>query len=119
MAIDRELSDWISKLRGAFLECRDMGHVWRPFTARFVDADRVYLRTLRCQRCHTERVQELTMAGMIGRSWYKYADGYTAPEGVGHLTGEDRGALRAESIVRFIDREQQAATRASGKGKAS
>lgn len=113
MAIDRELSDWIGRLRGAFLECRDMGHVWRPFTARFVDAERVYLRTLRCQRCHSERVQELTMAGMIGRSWYKYADGYTAPDGVGHLTGEDRGALRAESIVRFIDREQKAAARAN------
>lgn len=99
---DKLVSDWAGKLAGAFLSCRDMGHVWKPFTARYVPEDRYYIRTLRCSRCHTERIQELTLAGMIGRSWYKYPDGYAAPEGFGHLTGEDRGALRAESVVRYL-----------------
>jgi hypothetical protein len=102
----KEVVDWAGKLRGSFLACRDMGHVWHPFTARYVDADRVYLRTLRCNRCKTERVQELSMTGLIFRSWYKYPDGYAAPDGTGHLLAEDRGSLRAESIVRYIEREQ-------------
>jgi hypothetical protein len=62
-----------------------------------------YTRTLRCGRCRTERVQSLSMYGDTLNGGYRYAEGYAAPKGTGHLVGVDRSALRLESIVRLVN----------------
>lgn len=101
----RTVARWSHDLSDEFLLCRDIGHQWRPFTARFVPALNAYQRTLRCGRCTTERRQTVSLTGEISSGGYAYAEGYVAPRGQGRLTGRARGALRLESIGRLIGEE--------------
>ena len=98
----RSVAKWSHELPDEFLLCRDIGHLWRPFTARFLAQRNVYERTLRCARCTTERRQTVSLSGDIASGGYVYAEGYVAPAGQGRLTGRARGALRLESIHRLI-----------------
>lgn len=86
-----------------FLECRDMGHNWRRYTADLttVEGGSVYERTLRCSRCRTLRKQTLSLTGTILSTSYDYADGYQL-EGVGRIIGDGRDALRLASITRDL-----------------
>jgi hypothetical protein len=101
----RAVASWSHDLPDEFLLCRDIGHQWRPFTARYLPQRNVYERTLRCGRCTTTRRQTVSLSGEISSGGYEYADGYVAPAGQGRLTGRARGALRLESIGRLIGRE--------------
>lgn len=101
-----EVQAWSHTLSNDFLLCRDLGHLWRPATARFNPAENTYDRTMRCGRCHTERTQSLNMRGVVVAGKYAYTEGYTAPKGQGRLTGEARGALRIESVLRLIGQDE-------------
>jgi hypothetical protein len=99
---------WSSGLPDSFIMCRDMGHMWRPFMARISpEWQNAYDRTLRCGRCKTERAQVIGLDGQILRSGYVYTDGYLTPLGSGRITGEGRGALRLESTLRLISKEDR------------
>jgi hypothetical protein len=102
-----ELDDWTDELPDRFLLCRDLGHLWRPMRAG-IEA-RSYWRIMRCTRCHTERHQTLTMRGEIVSGHYVYPDGYLAPAGIGHMSGDHRSHLRLQSLTRLIQREAQSA----------
>lgn len=103
----QEISRWSRGLPDDFLLCRDLGHLWRPYTARFNPEENCYDRTMRCGRCHTERRQTLSLRGEVLSGHYDYAEGYTAPKGQGRLTGNARGALRIESVVRLIGHDEK------------
>ena len=45
-----------------YLECRNLGHVWRV-VGYFRGATGAVLRHLRCQRCETVRVDNWTLSG--------------------------------------------------------
>ena len=105
LADPRTVAKWSHDLPDEFLLCRDIGHQWRPYTARYVPADNAYERTIRCGRCTTERHQSISLQGEITSGGYHYADGYVAPRGQGRLTGRARGALRLESVARLIGKE--------------
>lgn len=94
---------WAEELPDSYLLCRDIGHSWRPFRA-FVQADG-YRRTMRCQRCTTERHQDLSLRGHVLSSSYSYPEGYQAPKGTGYLAGEQRDGLRLESILRLVSKQ--------------
>ena len=95
------LDAWAQSLPDAFIQCRDFGHTWRPYRA-WLTGEHTYSRTLRCQRCSTERAQELSVSGHTLSSKYTYADGYQAPQGTGHLDTADRDVLRLASTLRLI-----------------
>ena len=97
---------WAHQLVDEFLLCRDIGHLWRPFTARYDQQHNAYDRTLRCARCTTERRQSLSLSGEVLSGSYVYAEGYVAPAGQGRLSGNARGALRIESVLRLIGRDE-------------
>lgn len=100
----REIAEFAQGLPEKFLYCREMGHNWRPYTAgRFKDGG--YERTLRCSRCRTQRVQEISARGVVLRNNYVHPDGYLSPAGMGRIVGEGRGALRLESIKRIVSKE--------------
>lgn len=99
------LDTWAQSLPDAYIQCRDFGHSWRPFRA-WLTGEHTYSRTLRCQRCATERAQELSVSGHTLSSHYVYADGYTAPKGTGRLDAGDRDVLRLASTLRLIDERQ-------------
>lgn len=62
-----------------FVECRDMGHVWRRLDAH-PDGD-VLIRTLVCERCDTERHESFGRYGEIDTRRYHHQEGYLLPKG--------------------------------------
>lgn len=98
--------EWAHDLPDRYLLCRDMGHVWRPYTARLVPGG--YERTLRCSRCHTTRDQSISSGGIVLSGHYTYEPGYRAPASVGFLSKDARSTLRLESTLRLISKEGEA-----------
>jgi len=91
----------IGQMRLDHLQCRDFGHSWRPYTARWAEADKCYESVLRCQRCSTLRLRYLSSRGDLVSSRYDYADGYLIA-GMGRLDGADRAQIRLESVLRVM-----------------
>lgn len=101
------VADWSHQLSDSYILCRDMGHTWRPFMARIIEGGNAYDRTLRCGRCKTERAQTISTNGLILSGNYNYPDGYQTPKGSGRITGNGRGALRLESTLRLISKDER------------
>lgn len=102
------VGNWIQSLPQTFIECRDLGHVWRPWRASWNAAEREYRRILRCARCSTERTQSLSAGGLVLKGSYSYIDGYAKPEDTGHFDRSERAALRLESLLRLVVDEPSA-----------
>lgn len=98
---DFDLDNTIKGMRSDYLQCRDFGHAWRPYTARWEESERAYESTLRCSRCKAKRVRLIDKRGHQVGSDYDYPDGYLIT-GMGRLTGDDRAALRLESVLRIL-----------------
>lgn len=94
-----EVKEFAQGLPDKFLECREMNHIWKAWTGQYIEGG--ILRILRCQRCRSERHQEISLSGTVLRSWYKHAEGYLH-EGMGRIAGDGRDALRVESLTRFM-----------------
>jgi hypothetical protein len=99
---DSDVARWANSLPEEFLLCRDLGHTWRPASARWAPDLNAYERTMRCGRCRAERSQVLSAGGLILSGHYHYENGYTAPSGTGSLGSDGRGTLRLASIYRLI-----------------
>lgn len=104
-SVSAEAPRWAESLPDDFLLCRDVGHVWKAHTARWISEDGTFERTLRCGRCHALRDQILSASGHPLRHSYRYPEGYLAPRGTGHLDGADRDSLRLVSVTRFLESE--------------
>lgn len=99
------LDTWTQELPDEFLLCRDIGHTWRPSSARITDHG-TFERTMRCGRCKTERHQELSPSGAILSGGYHYEDGYLAPKDTGRMSSGSRDHLRLESIQRLLGHDE-------------
>lgn len=102
----KAVANWSHQLSDSFIMCRDMGHTWRPFKARYEQEMNAYNRVLRCGRCKTERLQTIGLDGLILSGNYIYPDGYQTPHGSGRITGTGRGALRLESTLRILGKDE-------------
>ena len=100
-----EVLAWSRGLSEDFILCRDLGHLWRPLSARWSEDDRAYARTMRCGRCSTERHQLLSPAGHVLSGTYDYTEGYSAPKGQGRLGTEGRDSIRLESVLRLLGKD--------------
>lgn len=105
-----EVTAWAQELPDAFIQCRDFGHLWRPFTASYDSQEKGYRRTIRCTRCRTERSQVLDLDGSVRSGHYSHPDGYLKPAGTGVLDAAGRGSLRLASTLRLIDRAERKAS---------
>lgn len=95
-----DVEEFAKDLPEKFLYCREMGHNWRPHSAgRYADGG--FERILRCSRCTTKRVQEITSRGVVLRNQYIHPEGYLS-KGMGRIVGEGRGVLRLEAIKRIV-----------------
>lgn len=99
-----DVAKWSAALPDTFILCRDIGHLWRPWRAS-ITAENSYLRVLRCGRCRTERSQELSMSGHTLSASYTYPEGYQAPAGTGRIDTDGRDALRLESVLRLLGKD--------------
>jgi hypothetical protein len=93
--------DAIVSMRTDYLQCRDFGHAWRPYTAAWSEIERAYVAQLRCSRCRTIRVRTISRTGAQLATHYVYPDGYLIA-GLGRLTGSDRDELRLASIQQVL-----------------
>jgi hypothetical protein len=100
-----EIIKWADHLPEAYLECRDLGHDPRPFTAKWFPRERVYVRVLKCSRCHVPRTQTLSETGHVLSSHYGYEQvhGYLAPSGTGRLTADDRARIRLITVLKQLE----------------
>lgn len=100
-----EVAEFAQTLTISHLECREMGHNWKRWIARWIPEQHAYERALRCVRCRTERWQLLSDSGaVLPGGGYKYPDGYQH-QGLGRIVGEGRDALRLESLRRDLEKE--------------
>lgn len=93
-----ELVQFAEELPERFLECRELGHLWRPWAA-LSNPDGGYDRTLRCTRCQTKREQIITSRGVVTSNRYIHPEGYLH-KGMGRIVGDGRGLLRLTSVKR-------------------
>lgn len=91
---------FVGDLSDKWLQCRELGHQWRPLTVSFDKRGGAYDRRLRCPSCRTVRVQVLTGSGHVVSNRYDYPEGYLA-KGVqpGTLNRDD---FRLEAVTRFL-----------------
>jgi hypothetical protein len=106
-----EVEEFAAGLSVSHLQCRELGHNWRPWVARRDVEHNCFERALRCVRCKTKRWESIGLSGAKLSSHYEYPDGYTS-KGIGRIVGEGRDALRLESLTRILvelsDQESQA-----------
>jgi hypothetical protein len=93
-----DLDAAISHMELEFIQCRDFGHSWRPYSARWLPSDNCYESQLRCARCKAIRTRWLSRTGSQVGGGYDYADGYLV-KGIGRLTGTDRDKIRLASVL--------------------
>lgn len=96
-----DLDAAISHMELEFIQCRDFGHSWRPYSARWVPRDNCYESQLRCARCKAIRTRWLSRTGSQIGGGYDYADGYLV-KGIGRLSGTDRDKIRLASIIAVL-----------------
>jgi hypothetical protein len=111
-AARQDVEDFAANLSLGFLQCRELGHVWKPWAARRDDEHNTFERSLRCPRCKTKRHETLSVRGAKLRSYYEYPEGYTT-DGLGRIVGEGRDALRVESMIRSLTAVQSKEVKAS------
>lgn len=97
-----DVADFAASLSITYLECRELGHNWRKWVARYDEEHHSYERALRCTRCRTERWETIGLTGSKIGSHYKYPDGYQTVPGMGRIVGEGRDVLRLESMTRSL-----------------
>lgn len=98
---DRDVHKAIENMNLDFVQCRDFGHSWRPFSARWNSVENAYESQLQCSRCFTTRTRWLSTTGQQLQSSYDYAEGYTV-KGLGRLTGSDRDIVRLTSVLALV-----------------
>jgi hypothetical protein len=96
-----EVRSFAAGLTDEYLECRTIGHLWRPFGADWKRDEQAYLVTYLCNRCNTSRHQWLDRFGDVVKGNYDYDEGYQH-KGMGRIVGRGRSALRLESLTRII-----------------
>lgn len=94
-----DVRDFAAGLTQNQLECRDVGHIWKHWTAAWSGHEGCFHRVLRCSRCRTEREQRLSDKGVVLSNSYHYADGYTHA-GLGRIAGDAKDLLRLASVTK-------------------
>jgi hypothetical protein len=96
------------ELSARMLSCRELGHVWVPWSVEVVQERRRiggYLRTMKCKQCRAERRQVLDSGAHVVSNSYTYPDGYLATN---VERGVSRDVFRMEAISRWLDSHEAA-----------
>jgi hypothetical protein len=95
------LTTRVTGMKTEHLQCRDFGHAWAPYTVESVPQRKVYIETLRCDRCHTHRLRIIKRDGSLVGGSYRYVEGYRV-EGMGRVSVTSRAVMRAEVLNRLL-----------------
>lgn len=91
----------VQSMKVEYVQCRDFGHSWRPYHAKWWPKENAYESQLRCPRCGCVRTRWLSRTGSQIGSAYDYPDGYQM-KGLGRLSGTDRDVIRLQSILSVL-----------------
>lgn len=108
-----EVRDASEQWSSAQLECRDLGHHWRPSDAVHVRRLNYYRLSHSCERCGMRRIREMSERGHVYAQTYEYPDGYLL-KGLGRIAGDARDEVRLQATLRG-----QAITEVTGRAKDS
>jgi len=100
-----KIQDAVKSMAVEHIQCRDFGHSWRPYSARWMPTFNQYESQLICNRCTTIRTRFMSRTGALLDSKYDYVEGYTV-KGMGRLTGHDRDIIRLESILSVLEKDE-------------
>lgn len=92
------VADLLTELPDSFLECRELGHAWRPLRALHSRRHRTFDVSRRCSRCGTERTVVMSERGEVYSSSYLYPKHYSL-KGVAYTT-EVRDLVRLQGVTR-------------------
>lgn len=81
------------------IECRDLGHHWRPSDVTHIARLRYYRVSHECVRCGMVRIREMAETGHVYASTYIYPEGYLV-QGMGRVAGDAKDAVRIAAIKR-------------------
>jgi hypothetical protein len=102
-----------ASLNNRMLACRELHHLWVPWTVEVVHAGTTrarqiggYVRTMKCRQCKSERQQILDSSGHVVGNSYRYSDGYLASNV--ERGGFSRDTFRLEAITRFVEQHAEA-----------
>jgi len=90
----------IANMALQYVQCRDWGHSWRPYSVTQERGD--WHQELRCARCHTIRRWILDRYGHPTSKTYDYPDDYLAAPGTGRMSADDRDVLRLRSLQALL-----------------
>lgn len=109
-----DIAEFAASLPDGFVQCRELMHNWTAYNVR--DGENGgFERVLRCNRCHSRRVQLLTSYGSVVSDKREYTEGYLSA-GRGRITGAGRDVMRLESLTRTKQRKSgQPAPKRKGK----
>lgn len=96
-----EVRDKANDMTEEALQCRTIGHAWKPFTVSWDRKSRSYDQILRCGTCPTERHVVLSEYGAVVSNSYRYPEGYLI-SGLGRIAGDARNVLRVTSVNRLL-----------------
>lgn len=102
-ADDVSVETFAASLPSRYLDCRELGHLWKPWRAQWDAAAHAYDRELRCSRCKTLRHQLINEHGHVLSNNYKYSDGYQAKH-VRDAIRASRDVFRLESLTRYLQK---------------
>ena len=105
------MEEFAAGLSVSYLQCRELGHNWRPWVARNDTEHNCFERALRCTRCRTKRWEAISYSGASSDD-YEYPEHYLT-DGIGRIVGEGRDALRLESLTRVLVSLDEHETKAS------
>jgi len=99
------VEEFAENLPDRYLNCRELGHVWKSWTVEFDESSHSYLRQLRCSGCKSLRKQLLDRHAGVIKNSYDYSPGYLA-KNVEKGVSLHRSAFRLEAIVRTLSKQQ-------------
>jgi hypothetical protein len=96
-----DLEKAVQSMKVEYVQCRDFGHSWRPYHAKWWPKENAYESQLRCARCSCVRTRWLSRTGSQIGGAYDYPAGYQM-KGLGRLSGTDRDVIRLQSILSVL-----------------
>lgn len=96
--VDEMSESWSDEV----LACRSgfMSHNFGPYDAVLNKRYKYWRVTLRCPRCTTRKMYDMTIHGVVLNTWYNHPPGYLSKKG--RILGEGKELVRVKAVERLF-----------------
>jgi hypothetical protein len=92
-----------------YLECRDLNHAWKWYTAKREGRYHHFIETIICDRCGSFKIRRISARGQIIKSHYKYAEGYLIPSYAKASTADVKAKIRIVLVNMVVEAQEREA----------